>query len=90
MLVRIFTLKFDPVLGDFDGHNLRDFIKDKEVLSIRDHSPGHRNAALGVRRLNIGSLPEAGQTGNPAAVGRLASVRRWLWDRKNTGTRCLI
>ena len=37
MLVRIFTLKFDPVLGAFDDGTLRDFVKDKEILSIRDH-----------------------------------------------------
>ena len=37
MLVRIFTLKFDSVLGAFDDEALRDFIKDKEILSIRDH-----------------------------------------------------
>lgn len=37
MLARILTLKFDPVLGSFDDTGLRDFVKDKEVLSIRDH-----------------------------------------------------
>lgn len=37
MLVRIFTLKFDPIVAGFDDSDLRDFIKDKEVLSIRDH-----------------------------------------------------
>ena len=37
MLVRVFTLKFNPVLGGFDDGEVRDFIKDKEVLSIRDH-----------------------------------------------------
>ena len=37
MLVRVFTLRFDPVLGGFDDGDLRDFLKDKEVLSVRDH-----------------------------------------------------
>ena len=37
MWVRIFTLKFDPVLGGFDDGEVRDFLKDKEVLPIRDH-----------------------------------------------------
>lgn len=37
MLVRVFTLKFDPVVGGFDDGPLRDFVKDKEVLSLRDH-----------------------------------------------------
>jgi superfamily II DNA helicase RecQ len=37
MLVRIFTLKFDPVVGGFDDSGLQNFVKDKEVLSIRDH-----------------------------------------------------
>jgi ATP-dependent DNA helicase RecQ len=37
MLVRVITLRFNPVLGSFDDTALRDFLKDKEVLSIRDH-----------------------------------------------------
>lgn len=37
MLARVFTLKFSPVLGGFDDGGLRDFMKDKEVLSVRDH-----------------------------------------------------
>jgi ATP-dependent DNA helicase RecQ len=37
MLVRVFTLRFDPILDRFDDGEVRDFIKDKEMLSIRDH-----------------------------------------------------
>lgn len=37
MLVRIFTLRFNPALGRFEDEEVRNFIKDKEVLSIRDH-----------------------------------------------------
>ena len=37
MLARIFTLRFDAVLGGFDDGELWEFLKDKEVLSIRDH-----------------------------------------------------
>jgi hypothetical protein len=37
MLVRVFTLQFNTLLAGFDDGPLRDFIKDKEVLSIRDH-----------------------------------------------------
>ena len=37
MLVRVLTLKFDSVIGGFDDSLLRDFVKDKEILSIRDH-----------------------------------------------------
>ena len=37
MLVRVFTLHFSSPLGGFDDGELRDFIKDKEVLSIREH-----------------------------------------------------
>jgi len=37
MLVRVFTLRFDPTLAGFDDSGLRDFVKDKEILSIRDH-----------------------------------------------------
>jgi ATP-dependent DNA helicase RecQ len=37
MLVRVFTLKFSPLLSGFDDGEVRDFLKDKEVLAIRDH-----------------------------------------------------
>lgn len=37
MLVRVVTLPFKSAAGGFDDSELRDFIKDKEVISIRDH-----------------------------------------------------
>ena len=37
MLVRVITLRFEPVIGSFDDAPLREFLKDKEVLSIRDY-----------------------------------------------------
>ncbi|MDP6775696.1 MAG: HRDC domain-containing protein [Candidatus Latescibacteria bacterium] len=37
MLIRVFTLEFRSALGGFDDGELRDFLKDKEVLGIRDH-----------------------------------------------------
>ncbi len=37
MLARVFTLHFDPVVEGFDDVPLRDFLKDKTVLSLRDH-----------------------------------------------------
>ena len=37
MLVKIFSMTFNSVVGGFDDEPLRDFIKDKEVISIRDH-----------------------------------------------------
>ena len=36
-MLRIFTLKFQSTLGTFDDAELQAFIKDKEVVSIRDH-----------------------------------------------------
>ena len=36
-MLRIFTLKFQSPLGAFDDAELQAFIKDKEVVSIRDH-----------------------------------------------------
>ena len=35
MLARVMTLHFDTVLGGFDDTSLRDFLKDKDVLSLR-------------------------------------------------------
>jgi len=37
MLIKIITLKFDSVLEKFDDEPLQEFIRDKAVLSIRDH-----------------------------------------------------
>jgi ATP-dependent DNA helicase RecQ len=37
MLAAVITLRFNPVLGGFDDAELRRFIVDKEVLSIREH-----------------------------------------------------
>jgi ATP-dependent DNA helicase RecQ len=37
MLVRVFTLQFNSLLGGFDDAPMREFIKDKEVLSINEH-----------------------------------------------------
>jgi ATP-dependent DNA helicase RecQ len=37
MLVRVMTLRFDSVLCAFDDTPLRDFLKDKDVLSVREH-----------------------------------------------------
>ena len=37
MNVRVFTLSFSSVLGGFDDGAVREFVKDKEVLAVRDH-----------------------------------------------------
>ena len=37
MQIRVLTLKFSCVLDGFDDEPLREFVKDKEVLSIHDH-----------------------------------------------------
>lgn len=37
MLVKVISLMFDSVHGNFDDTPLRDFLKDKEIISISDH-----------------------------------------------------
>ncbi len=37
MLLRTITLKFNSVTGQFDEDQLQDFIKDKEILVVREH-----------------------------------------------------
>jgi len=37
MQVRVFTLSFNSALNGFDDDEVREFVKDKEVLSVRDH-----------------------------------------------------
>ncbi len=37
MHIRIFTLRFSPVIEGFDDGPLRSFMTDKEVLSVREH-----------------------------------------------------
>jgi ATP-dependent DNA helicase RecQ len=37
MLMRVFTLRFNAALDGFDDSPLTEFIKDKQVLSLREH-----------------------------------------------------
>jgi superfamily II DNA helicase RecQ len=37
VLIKILSLTFDSARGGFNDDELRDFIKDKEIVSIRDH-----------------------------------------------------
>jgi ATP-dependent DNA helicase RecQ len=37
MLVKVFSLPFDSALGNFNDKELREFLKDKEVISIQEH-----------------------------------------------------
>ena len=37
MLMRVFTLKFSNALDGFDDTHLSEFIKDKTILSLREH-----------------------------------------------------
>lgn len=41
MLVRIFTLKFHPAMERFDDDAVQEFIKDKELVSVRDYGVEH-------------------------------------------------
>ncbi|MCM0604472.1 MAG: HRDC domain-containing protein [Xanthomonadaceae bacterium] len=37
MLLKIFSLKFDALMGEFDDSSIQAFSRDKEVLQITDH-----------------------------------------------------
>ena len=37
MLACVVTLRFDPVLGAFDDSPLQEFLRTREILTIRDH-----------------------------------------------------
>ncbi len=37
MLIRVFTLRFDDQSGGFNDEVVRDFVKDKQVVSMKDH-----------------------------------------------------
>lgn len=37
MLLKIFSLKFDALLGEFDDSSVQSFSRDKEILQITDH-----------------------------------------------------
>ena len=37
MLIRIFSLTFSSTQGGFDDSGVRDFLRDKELISVRDH-----------------------------------------------------
>jgi ATP-dependent DNA helicase RecQ len=37
LLVKIFTLEFSETLGGFDDEEMRSFMRDKRILSVREH-----------------------------------------------------
>lgn len=37
MVVRVMTLRFEPVFEAINDAPLRDFVEDKDVLAVRDH-----------------------------------------------------
>ena len=37
MLLKIFCLTFDSMMGGFNDQEVREFFKEKEIISIRDH-----------------------------------------------------
>ena len=37
MMVKVFTLNFDPALGAFDDGEVREFLKDRRLLSLENH-----------------------------------------------------
>ena len=37
MLIKIFSLPFDSVYGGFNDEEMRSFLKDKELISVRDY-----------------------------------------------------
>lgn len=37
MLIKIISLTFDSVFGGFKDDEVREFLKDKELLSVRDY-----------------------------------------------------
>jgi len=49
MLIRIMTLKFNPVLEQFDDVALQDYLKDKEILCVKDHFFAWPGAAIYLR-----------------------------------------
>ena len=41
MMVKVFTLCFDPALGGFDDSAMREFLKDRRVLTVENHFFSH-------------------------------------------------
>ena len=37
MLIKVISLTFDSAIGNFNDSEVRDFLKDKEVISIQEH-----------------------------------------------------
>src|SRR5690606_29122701 len=37
MLFKVFNLAFNPALGGFNDEVVKDFIKDKEIISLNEH-----------------------------------------------------
>jgi len=73
MLVRVFTLGFDPATERFEDAPVQDFISDKEVESISDHffvRDGMPYLALVVCYRTPTSAPQTADKGSSADVRR--------------------
>ncbi|MBI3295435.1 MAG: HRDC domain-containing protein [Deltaproteobacteria bacterium] len=86
MLIKIISLTFDSVRGNFDDAPVREFIKDKEVVSIDDHF-FLRNEVPYRQEINPGMAPkgkrdEAWQDSlGEADMGVFNLLREWRLKR---------
>jgi len=37
VLIKVFSLRFDALAGEFDDNPVREFTKDKEIIQVQDH-----------------------------------------------------
>ena len=73
MLVRVFTLGFDPATERFDDEPVRDFVSDREVVSVSDHffiRDGMPYLALVVCYRLIAAIPQIADKGQNSGAPR--------------------
>ena len=76
MQVRVLTLRFDPVLGGLDDTALRDFVKDKQVISVSDHLFTHEGAPYLALVVTYNPAASAAERPDDQGAERAARQRR--------------
>lgn len=81
MLLRVFTLSFDPLSERFDDSGVRDFLADKEVDAISDHffeRDGQPYLAL-VIRYRLATVGQSVQAAPKTTTAKPARARDESW-----------
>lgn len=79
MQTKVLTLRFNTLRGEFDDATLREFTRDKEVISVRDHFYVHQGTPYLAMVVNykLGPLPAPAADQPSATKGTRRRDESW-------------